>query len=262
MLTFAAITPHTPLLLPSIGTEVGTRLAATTAAIYELHVLMAEAHIDTLIVASPHSTGTPDALSIQLHEHYQGDLSAFGDHATKLHLRTDAATIDKMQRHLRHAQLPVTLSSNELVDYGTTVPLALLQPASHTKLIPLAPGDLDMKTCFSIGEALEDVISHSTKRIGFIASAELSHRLSSDAPLGFGARAQEFDDLVRESLETNAVSRLLRLDPALVTDAAPCGLAPIGLLLGLLATRSVTPHTIAYEHPFGIGYLTARFDLG
>ncbi|MDP3985386.1 MAG: AmmeMemoRadiSam system protein B [bacterium] len=261
MIVFAAITPHTPLLLPTIGKEHVSTLSQTHAAFQTLHRQLTAAKPDTILIISPHGAQLPDAITINLHETYQGTLAEFGDYSTKPTFRADIELIDRIQRAMRKSQQPLTLHSEETIDYGMTVPLVLLAGSPPPKLIPLTQAAFDFKTHYDFGEKLKDTVSASSKRVAIIASTDLSHRLSSETPLGFSPRGAEFDELIRESIETGSYSRLLRLEPDFVAEAAPCGLRGVLMILGMLSGMSVAPSVLAYEHPFGVGYLTAHLAL-
>jgi MEMO1 family protein len=262
MIVFAAITPHSPLLLPTIGGAERKKLPKTVAAFKTLKAALEESRPDVVIIISPHSTALTDAITFNFTDQYQGDLTEFGDLKTKPTFRTATGLIDQLQRTLRKQGQPVTLSSSESIDYGAVVPLALLEVTEQTLLFPIFPAsELDFKTHFAFGEAIQDVIVDSQKRIALIASNNLSHRLSSEAPAGFSARGEEFDQLVNEALSTENTNRLLTIDPELVKEAGQCGFRGTVLLLGLLADRDASPRILAYEHPFGVGYLTVQFEL-
>jgi len=74
MLTFAAITPHPPILIPSIGKENTKRIQKTSEAMEELEKKLHAAKPDTIIVISPHGAILPDAFSVNLNPQYKIDI--------------------------------------------------------------------------------------------------------------------------------------------------------------------------------------------
>ncbi len=70
MIVFAAIVPHSPLLVPSIGKEHRDKLSATLAAIAEIEQAIYLAKADTLCIIAPHGSRYPDAFSINLSQKY------------------------------------------------------------------------------------------------------------------------------------------------------------------------------------------------
>src|SRR4030042_694582 len=91
MLTFAAITPHPPILIPSIGRENTKRIKKTAEAMEELEKKLIAAKPDTIIIISPHGALLPDAFSINLNPEYTSNLEEFGDFSTKVKFKTNTA---------------------------------------------------------------------------------------------------------------------------------------------------------------------------
>src|SRR5207302_1933666 len=59
-----------------------------------------------------------------------------------------------------------------------------------------------------------------------IASGDLSHRLTPDAPYGFRPEGPVFDRLVIDALRGHDWQRIEGVDPDLVEEAGECGLRP------------------------------------
>lgn len=262
MIVFAAIMPHSPLLLPTIGSEHTKAIRGTLVANETLRKEFQAARPDVILIISPHSTALPDAVVLNLADKYHGDLTQFGDLKTKRVYRPATPLIDRLQRTLREKKQPITLLSVPILDYGAMVPLVSLGVPETLPLIPMFPGDaLDFKKHFLLGEAMQDELGDNSKRIAVIASNNLSHRLSSDAPDGFSPQGEKFDATVREALATGNTTRLLKLKTDFVEEAGQCGFRGTILLLGILSRAGASARTLSYEHPFGIGYLTASFTF-
>lgn len=261
MIVFAAITPHTPLLLKTIVTEHEKALVGTRKAFEALKLELRRSRPETIIILSPHGTILPDAFAVNLCDEYRINFKEFGDLGTTRRFHADLSFIDETQRAFRKKDAPITLLSSRELDYGAGVPLALLtDPKQELRLVPFSRSGLDFGKHFAFGEALGDQAATSQKRIAIIASANLSHRLSSDSPVGFSPGAASFDQAIQSALGTKNTSSFLTLDPELVKEAQPCGFRIILLLLGMLKDLPVSPRLLSYEHPFGIGYLTVNFS--
>src|SRR5262245_47834651 len=63
MIVFAAIVPHSPLLLPSIGKDKSEALAKTIAAYKEIEEALYLSKAETIVMISPHAQAYPDAFS-------------------------------------------------------------------------------------------------------------------------------------------------------------------------------------------------------
>ena len=261
MLVFAAIAPHPPLLIPSVGKNNLEKLKQTAEAMKALEQEMYIARPDTLVIVSPHGNVLPDAFTINLAAQYTISLKEFGDHQTTASFRSDFMLIDKIQRAMRR-DTSLSLSSEEVLDYGVSVPLLLLSAHLPTiSLVPMAPAGLDYKAHYEFGDKLKEEIMNSNKRIAFIASADLSHTLTNNAPGGFSKKGAALDAKVVELIKTKDTDGLLALDIEMGQASKECGLRPISILLGLLARMAYEPKIHSYEGPFGVGHLVANMVL-
>jgi aromatic ring-opening dioxygenase LigB subunit len=96
--------------------------------------------------------------------------------------------------------------------------------------------------------------------VAIIASADMSHRLTPDAPAGFSPRGKEFDEKLVELIRNYDVPGLLDFDPGLADEAGQDALWSIAILFGALAGQKVKHELLSYEGPFGVGYMTATFE--
>ncbi len=262
MLVFAAIVPHSPILIPSIGTEHQEKFARTLAAYKELEEALYVARPETIIIVSPHAHMYPDAFSGNASPHYRGVLKEFGDHGTTVRAKSDFLLLDHLHRELRREHVSFTLTSEEELDYGHTVPLLLLTThLSDWKLVPLSPSLLDGRMHYTFGRSLYQLLQAEQARIALIASADLSHHVNSSSPAGENPEGQAFDAAVRRYVQERDVPALLAMDQHLLEKADQCGYKPIVTLLGCLEQVNCHPKELCYEAPFGVGALTVRFDM-
>lgn len=261
MIVFSAVVPHTPLLAPTLGKDQRHKLEGTLNAFSYLEKQLALAKPETIVLISPHAPKYSDAMSINLHERYIGTLKRFGDHGTTLHAPADMLLIDRLQRGLRSADQPITLTSQEELDYGATVPLLLLTTRLQDwKLVPIAPSDISGSQHVRFGEALAQILMSENRRIAVIASADLSHHSSPASPHGFTELGASFDASVRQAVISRDSNALLSLSPETAHAADQCGLMPILLWQGIMSHLHGTVHELAYEAPFGVGCFTALFE--
>ena len=260
MISFIAFTPHSPLLIPSIGKKNLEKLEDTTAAFKSLSLLLSESEPEIIVVLSAHGVSHEDAFSINFHSHYEIDLREFGDLVTKKTFMPDSELVDDIQRRMRTESIPFTLDSSGALDYGIGVPLALLtDKLKNVKITPISYSNLSAKDHVEFGRVLKDILENSKKRIAVIASGDLSHCLSSDAPMGFKKEGQKFDEIVKQAISDLSISKLLSLDPEFVKDASECAYQPLMILFGIIERMRLKPEILSYESPFGVGYLVANF---
>ncbi len=170
--------------------------------------------------------------------------------------------IDHLQRKLREENVPFTLTSNDDLDYSFAVPILMLTThLQNWKLIPVSPSMHDGKTHFEFGQQLKRVLHAEDHRIAVIASADLSHKLTKDSPGGASEEGPKFDAAILENAVANKPEPLFALPSEIIENASQCGYRPIMTLLGTLSEINLTSKQLCYETPFGVGYLTARYDI-
>lgn len=261
MITFAAIVPHPPMILPKIGKDNAKKAAATAEAMRAIEQDLYLAHPDTIVIMSPHGPAMTDAMMINLSASYEVSFKDFGDFETKKSFNADFMLIDRIQRNTRR-ETPLVVGSEETLDYGAGVPLMVLtEHLPKVDLIPIVTSGLDLKAHYDFGKAIKEQLMDSNKRVAVIASADLSHALSDDAPAGFSKEGAELDRAVQEMIAARNAVGILGLDANLREKARECGVKPIAALLGVLDGMSYGPKILSYEHPFGIGYMVAQLDL-
>ena len=262
MLVFSAIVPHSPLLIPSIGKEHRDALTLTLDALRTLEEHLYAAKPEVLIVISPHATHYAEAFSCNMAPKYEGSLKEFGDHGTNIQAKADFLFIDRLHRHLRGENIPFSLHSNESLDYGVTIPLVfLLSHVPACKIVPLSIAGLSLEEHFAFGKALVQEIHAESRRIALVASCDLSHHANEKSPKGASEAGQAFETAMRAAVDQLQPAPLFALSAETLEQADQCGAKPLLMLLGALSDLKATSRTLCYEAPFGVGALTAEFEL-
>lgn len=259
MIKFAAFIPHTPILIDQIGKENRKKLSKTINALDLLSKKLEEQEIDTIVTISAHNTSNDSAFAINLHDEYNVDFKDFGDLKTTKTFKPDLALITSIQRQMRNKSINFTLESSVSLDYGSAVPLMLLTKNINPKIVPITYSGLDKKSHIKFGNHLKELFINSKKNIAIIASGDLSHCLSSDAPMGFKKEGKKFDDSIKNAIKEVSVSKLLSINEEITENASECAYRPLLILFGITERMNIKPEILAYESPFGVGYLTANF---
>jgi MEMO1 family protein len=262
-LVFAAITPHPPLLIPAIGQDSLKKISKTKKALEKLEEDLYLSKPDILLVISPHGTRFKDAFSINYCTDYTTDLKQFGDLTTKLKFKGEVKLPNELKEKTNKSKdFPAVMISDKKLDHGVSVPLFYLTAhLPNVTIMPIGFCELDWKTHVEFGYLLKDLIMKTTKRVAIIASADLSHSLSTEAPAGFKAAGVSFDEKIQELLAAGNTSGLLQLDKKLVNDSEQCGFKALLIMLGILRGINYNFESYCYESPFGVGYLTANLVL-
>ena len=259
-LVLAAIAPHPPLLIPSIGKDLVKKMEKTQKALQKLEEDLYLAKPDIILIISPHGSYFPNAFSVNVCPEFETDLKEFGDLATKLKFKGEMHISALISDRAKEENFPVAMITEKGLDHGSIVPLfALCQHLPDAQILQIGFSDLDAKTHLDFGYFIKEIIMDSNKRVAVIASGDLSHALTTDAPAGFNAAGEKFDNKIQELLANKNLTGMLQLDPEMIKNASECGLRSFLILLGILKNVDYTYHQYSYEAPFGVGYLTANF---
>ena len=261
MLNFAAICPHPPIIIPTIGGEEIKKVQKTINTMEKLADDFAAAKPETTIIISPHGPAQASKMTITGSPKMVGELSNFGDYQ-KFRFENDLETIKQIKKASDENNLRVETIDCPILDHGTLVPLWFLtKNYRNTKLIPMAFSFLDYRDHFNFGKTIGKLLMINNTHYAIVASGDLSHRLTKDAPAGYSLRGKEFDEKLVGLLEKNEIEAILNLDEDLIDEAGECGLRSIIILLGILSNFKHKTKILSYEGPFGVGYLVANFEI-
>ncbi|MFA5021965.1 MAG: AmmeMemoRadiSam system protein B [Patescibacteria group bacterium] len=262
-IVFAASVPHPPVLIPEIGKDNLKKLKKTQEGFEKLEQDFYASKPESILIISPHGKILPDAFNINLSADYKANFKEFGDFGLELEFKSDYLAIQKIRAADETNQtIPIVLTSETEIDHGFSIPLYFL--TQHLKNIPIIPitySTLDYKQHFAFGQFLHRQLSKIDKRFAVLASGDLSHKLTKDAPGGYSPQGKEFDQKLIELLQKKDFSGVLNIDAELIKAAGECGLRSIITLLGIIESLNITPEVLSYEGPFGVGYLVCNFKL-
>jgi aromatic ring-opening dioxygenase LigB subunit len=229
-IVFAAISPHPPIILPTVGSpEDRDQVKNTIEAMEKLGKKLKEKNPDKIIISAPH----PD-WGIKVPLHFL--ISKFKMQNAKLQV--------KIQNYQSPNNIKLD-SSNDLI------------------VCPILTTFDSPKQHFEWGQQIyQSKIFHLKSKIALIASGDMSHCLKEEGPYGFHPDGPKFDKDFIESLKKKDIEKILKLDD-LYPEAVECGLRSFCFVLGILEASGINyqPEILSYEGPFGVGYLVANFKL-
>jgi aromatic ring-opening dioxygenase LigB subunit len=156
-------------------------------------------------------------------------------------------------------ELPIgRLMKDWELDRGVTVPAVFLLRADETKVVPVSISMLGWDEHWLFGTSIAKAADQVGEDVVIIASSNLSHRVTPDAPHGYSGDGATFDGMVRQAFERGRLRELLDIPHDLCREASECGFAPLLVLGGAFDGMAVKGRVLSYEAPFGIGYLVAE----
>lgn len=262
-IVFGSICPHPPILIPNIGKDNLNQIKKTQQALEDLEGRLYLTKPDSIIIISPHGLISPDVFYFNIAEKFKSNLEEFGDMTTKIELDGDIELASTLKQSAEVVSFPVNTVNQELLDHGSVVPLFYLtNHLPDIKILPISYSLLPLDKHFEFGKFLYRQLIKSKKRVAIVASGDLSHKLTKDAPAGFSPSGKKFDETLMDLLKNKKVDDILNLDNKLVEEAGECGLRSIAVLLGIFDEINYTPEILSYEGPFGVGYMVSDLKIG
>lgn len=171
--------------------------------------------------------------------------------------------LEKLGRDLAKAKPDCLMISSPHPDWGFNVPLYFL--AKNISNIEIKTHLTDLQSPqvhFEKGKKLIKNLDY-IRKLAWIASGDMSHRLKKDGPYGLHPSGPKFDQKFIELLKKKDLQGILNLSEKLVEEAGECGLRSFCMLLGALEGAKIKwePAILSYESPFGVGYLAANLKI-
>ncbi|MDI6710985.1 MAG: AmmeMemoRadiSam system protein A [Thermoanaerobacterales bacterium] len=272
-IVFCGVVPHPPIMVPEVGRGEAGKVRATQDALRELGRRIKESGAETLVIISPHGPVFSDAVGLIITPRSGGDLGRFGAPEAAVDRTTDLELAEAIGREARALDLHIVAIDEGLarryrdlsteLDHGFVAPLYWLERGgADLPLLAVGMSLMPRDRLYAFGVAVRRAAERLGRKAALVASGDLSHRLTPDAPAGFHERGKEFDATVVEIFRTGEIERLLALDEVLAECAGECGLRSMIMMLGALDGHRFASEVLSYEGPFGVGYMVAALQPG
>ncbi len=259
------VAPHPPIMVPEVGAADADATRASAEALDLARDLLDRFAPETVVVMSPHGPAFRDAFAITDAERLHGDLGAFGAPQVSHTVPGDPALARAIFAAAAKAGIPTVPRPDDVrsaageLDHGVLVPLSFLDRDGRWPMIEISLSYLPYDSHRRLGRAVREAAAALGRRVAFVASGDCSHRLKQGAPAGYSPRAALFDERLVHLLGSGDFDGLSHIEPRLVEEAGECGLRSFITLGGFLEGTDAVPRLLAYEGPWGVGYLTAVF---
>src|SRR5215212_1089215 len=258
-LVFSAIAPHPPIMVPEVGGESIVDVAKSIAAMAELTRRVIDSGAESVILISPHAPLEADAFVAYGGPEVYGDFSNFRAPETAFEVKIDEELFAAIKSTAASENLFVSMLPEVDLDHGTAVPLYfLLKHGWKGRVVTIGYSFLSNEDHLRFGSCVKKAIDQVGRRVAFIASGDLSHRLKPQAPAGYDPEAHVFDEKVVDALRSNDPQRIVDIDFNLRRLAGECGYRSMLVAIGASSELPLSCEVLSYEAPFGVGYLVAQ----
>jgi AmmeMemoRadiSam system protein A len=109
---------------------------------------------------------------------------------------------------------------------------------------------------------IEQTSRRLDRKVVFIASGDLSHKLKDEGPYGFDPAGPQFDEKIMDLMSKGDFGGLFEFSPEFCSNAGECGHRSFVIMAGAFDRRKVKAEKLSYEGPFGVGYGICSFYPG
>lgn len=260
--------PHPPIIIPDIGKGNENKAINTIKACEEVGKKINQLSPETIIIITPHGTVFKDAIAIITSKTLSGDLRNFNAPNIKFNFEIDTTLTSKIIENATKENIPVVTLDEKTsnlynidleLDHGAMVPLYFLKNSKTFKLVHITYGMLSPLELMNFGRCIKNAVNYCNKKAVFIASGDLSHRLTVDGPYPYTPAGKEFDEKLINILQNNNLKDLFTIDKSLIREAGECGLRSLYILAGAINSNNINSTLLSYEGPFGVGYGVMEF---
>ncbi|WP_330615463.1 AmmeMemoRadiSam system protein A [Romboutsia sp. 1001713B170207_170306_H8] len=262
--------PHPPLIIPIIGKGQEKTIQNTIDACNKIGKEIGNLKPETVVIITPHGTMFSDAIAISNEEYIRGDFGQFRDFDTQIEGTIDKEFNEGLINICERENISAAgVDSNLLrrfnrdyeLDHGAMIPMYFINKYyKDYKIVHITYAALSDIELYKFGMAIKESAKNLNKKIVFIASGDLSHRLSEEGPYEYSPEGSKFDKALLENLQSGNVLNVFNMDKYAVQCAGECGLRSVFIMLGAMDKEKVNGELLSYEGPFGVGYGVMTFN--
>src|SRR5205807_4637973 len=194
-LVFAGIAPHPPIMVPEVGHEAIAEVRSSIDAMAILTRRIIKSGAETVVLISPHAPLEAVAFVAYDGPKLHGDFSMFRAPEAMVEAQLDDELLTEITRAAEQHNLITLRIRDTDLDHGTAVPLYFLQRNGwNGRVVALGYSFLSNHDHLRFGQCIRRAAEKIGRPVAFIASGDLSHRLTPDAPAGYNAQAHLFDE--------------------------------------------------------------------
>ena len=254
--------PHPPLIIPAVGRGEERKIAKTIASYEEVARQIAELEPDTIIISSPHSIMYSDYFHISPGRKARGSFSRFRAPEVTFEETYDSELRDKICELCDDIDFPCGIlgEKDPELDHGTMVPLYFIrQRYDKGKIIRLGLSGLPLSDHYRLGMIIKEAVEQLDRKVVFVASGDLSHKLQSYGPYGYAKEGPEYDERIMDVGSRAAFGEMFDFSEDFCDKAAECGHRSFVIMAGCFDCTDVEAKALSHEDVTGVGYGICTF---
>ena len=254
--------PHPPMIVPEIGRGSEAQVADTTAAYERVADEIAALAPETIIITSPHSVMYADYFHISPGRSASGNFAGFRAPGVGFNEEYDTELVREICRLADKEDFPAgTLGERDKeLDHGTMVPLWFIRNRyKGGKIVRIGLSGLPLIDHYRFGMMIREAAENTGRRVVFVASGDLSHKLQDYGPYGYTPEGPEYDERIMDVMGRAAFGELLDFDSTFCDKAAECGHRSFVIMGGAFDGTAVKAEKLVHQDVTGVGYGICTF---
>ena len=249
------IVPHPPLIVPEVGKGGEKQIEITSKSYHIIAREIADLNPDTIIISSPHAPFYSDAFFLSNVSSMKGDFSRFLAKDVSFSESIDLELVSKIQECASKRSLVTTENDYSILDHGTMVPLYFIRKyLPDCKIVVVGLSTMPLTVHYQMGLAIQEAVNLCNRRVVYVASGDLSHKLQTYGPYGFVKEGPIYDKRVMEDCSSGSFDKLLEYDEDFLDTVAECGHPSFCMMAGALDGIAVRSKFYSHEDVTGVGY--------
>ncbi|MBR5970470.1 MAG: AmmeMemoRadiSam system protein A [Lachnospiraceae bacterium] len=249
--------PHPPLIVPAVGKGEEHIVDETIRSYEEAAEFVAALQPETIVLSTPHSILYADYFHISPGMGATGSFAQFRAPEEKFNADYDTDFVTALCSLADERDFPAGTEGerNRNLDHGTMVPLYFINKVYPSyRLVRIGLSGLSHADHLRFGQMIAQVAKELDRRVVYVASGDLSHRLQPDGPYGFDSHGSVYDDRIMDVMGRAAFDELMDFESDLCEKAAECGHRSFCMMAGALDGLALETNRLSHQDITGVGY--------
>ncbi len=258
----AFMVPHPPMIVPAVGRCGEAQVQETIDAYEKVADEIAKLSPDTIIITSPHSIMYSDYFHISPGKGAKGSFARFNAPEVSFQEEYDTELVDRINEIAYDASFPAgTLGERDPeLDHGTMVPLWFIRKKyPKGRIVRIGLSGLGLLDHYRLGQMIQEAVDEVNRKVVFVASGDLSHKLQDYGPYGFSKEGPVYDQRIMHVAARAAFDEMFDFKEDFCEKAAECGHRSFVIMAGALDGKVVAAHVYSHQDVTGVGYGIASF---
>ena len=258
----AYMVPHPPLIVPEVGRGGEKQINKTSAAYEKAAREIAALKPETIVISSPHATMYADYFHLSPGKSAEGSFAQFHAPQVRFKEEYDTELVKAIEGIAKESGFPAGTQGqrNPELDHGVMVPLYFIrQFYSGFKLVRIGLSGLPLEDHYHLGQMIRQAAEETGRRVVYVASGDLSHKLQEYGPYGFAPEGPQYDERIMDVCGRADFGELFDFDEGFCDRAAECGHRSFVMMSGALDGQAVEAERLSHEDVTGVGYGICSF---